>query len=186
MLAVVDDVIVYGPRLLIPRSPRPETLESLHHSHQGMERAKRRSRQCVYWPRIDNDIENIVSCSACRKLLPALQREPLPQDDTPTRVFEYVSANYFYAIGRIFLVYADKLSGWPYVFSCTRPAFSAQLASLLRKLFADTGVPAVLRTDGGPQFTSSRVRNFLTRWGVWNIGFPHLTILNQTVMQKPP
>ena len=176
MLAVVDDVIVYGPRLLIPRSLRRETLERLHDSHQGMERTKQRARQCVYWPGIDNDIENIVtSCSACHPLLSGLPREPLHSDDAPpTRVFESVSADYFHVAGRTFLVYADRLSGWPYVFSCTTPASSSQLVSFLRKLFADTGVPTVLRTDGGPQFTSSRVRSFLTRWGVEHrISSPH-------------
>ena len=31
-------------------------------------------------------------------------------------------------------------------------------------LFAQTGVPTVLRTDGGPQFMSGTVRRFLNRW----------------------
>ncbi|XP_043243517.1 uncharacterized protein LOC122392555 [Amphibalanus amphitrite] len=33
-------------------------------------------------------------------------------------------------------------------------------------MFAVTGVPVVLRTDGGPQFASSTLRRFLERWGV--------------------
>ena len=33
-------------------------------------------------------------------------------------------------------------------------------------VFAQTGVPAVLRTDGGPQFTSGTLRRFLSRWEV--------------------
>ncbi|XP_064077647.1 uncharacterized protein LOC135195315 [Macrobrachium nipponense] len=31
---------------------------------------------------------------------------------------------------------------------------------------ADTGVPVLLKTDGGPQFASSALRRFLSRWGV--------------------
>lgn len=38
MLAVDDDLIVYGARLLIPHSLRRETLERLHDGHQGVAR----------------------------------------------------------------------------------------------------------------------------------------------------
>lgn len=168
MLTVDDDLIVYGARLLIPCSLRRETLERLHDGHQGVERTKRRARQTVYWPGIDNDITNVVSsCSLCRSLLPSHQNEPLWQDDDPpSRVFESVSADYFHLAGRTFLVYVDRLSGWPYVCSCSRPASAAQLVCFLRSVFADTGVPVAIRTDGGPQFTSSTLRRFLARWGV--------------------
>ena len=176
LLAVDDDLVVYGPRLLIPYSLRRETLERLHDSHQGMERTKRRARQTVYWPGIDRDIENIVSgCSLCRSLLPSHANEPLWQDaDTPSRVFESVSADYFHAAGRTYLVYVDRLSGWPHVSACSRPASADQLVRVLRTVFADTGVPVILRTDGGPQFTSSSVRRFLARWGVEHrVSSPH-------------
>lgn len=167
-LALDEDLIVYGPRLLIPRSLRRETLALLHDSHQGMDRTKRRARQTTYWPGIDRDIENVVSsCQRCRPLLPKQQHEPLWQDDDPpSRVFQSVSADYFHVAGRTYLVYVDRLSGWPYVTSCPREASAAHLVTCLRSIFADTGVPVTLRTDGGPQFASSTLRRFLARWGV--------------------
>ncbi|XP_068214008.1 uncharacterized protein [Palaemon carinicauda] len=88
------------------------------------------------------------------------------QEDLPSRVFESVSADYFHISGKTFLVYVDRLSGWPYVSSCNGSASAAQLISLLRPIFSDTGVPVVLKTDGGPQFASSTLRHFLARWGV--------------------
>ncbi|KAK3874434.1 hypothetical protein Pcinc_020639 [Petrolisthes cinctipes] len=176
LLATDDDFIVYGPRLLIPLSLRRETLERLHDGHQGMERTKRRARQTIYWPGIDRDIENIVSgCSRCRPLLPSHPNEPLWQDsDRPERVFESVSADYFHVAGRTYLVYIDRLSGWPHVTACLRHASADHLIRVLRSVFADTGVPVILRTDGGPQFTSSSVRRFLARWGVEHrVSSPH-------------
>ncbi|KAK3874801.1 hypothetical protein Pcinc_020289 [Petrolisthes cinctipes] len=176
LLATDDDFIVYGPRLLIPLSLRRETLERLHDGHQGMERTKRRARQTIYWPGIDRDIENIVSgCSRCRPLLPSHPNEPLWQDsDRPERVFESVSADYFHVAGRTYLVYIDRLSGWPHVTACPRHASADHLIRVLRSVFADTGVPVILRTDGGPQFTSSSVRRFLARWGVEHrVSSPH-------------
>ena len=38
----------------------------------------------------------------------------------------------------------------------------------------DTGVPVRIRTDGGPQFTSSKFQQFLKKWGVTStINIPH-------------
>ena len=165
-LTVDDGLIVCGPRLVIPRNLRPEVLRSLHDSHQGINRTKMRARQTVYWPNIDNDVTNIVtSCRLCRTLLPSHQKEPLLADPLPSRVFETVSTDYFHHAGKTYLVYVDRLSNWPIVKECRGEATSRQLVGLLRETFADTGVPTVLRADGGPQFTARRTREFLKRWG---------------------
>ncbi|XP_043217351.1 uncharacterized protein LOC122379318 [Amphibalanus amphitrite] len=176
MLALDGGLIVYGPRLVIPARLRRDILDRLHQSHQGIERTKRRARLCVYWPGIDRDVTNVVSsCPRCRQLVPSHANEPLwREDDQPSRVFESVSADYFHVAGRTYLVYADRLSGWPYVTICPRTASAEHLTRELRALFAQTGVPTVLRTDGGPQFTSGTLRRFLGRWEVRHeISSPH-------------
>ena len=166
-LAVDDDLIVYGPRLVIPHSLRSEVLRTLHDSHQGINRTKMRARQTVYWPNIDNDVTNVVtSCHLCRTMLPSQPKEPMMTDPLPSRVFERVSADYFHHAGKTYLVYVDRLSNWPIVKECRGEATSRQLVGLLRETFAATGVPTVLRADGGPQFTARRTRDFLKRWGV--------------------
>ena len=169
MLTLDDGLVVYGPRLVIPQSLRRETLARLHDGHQGINRTKRRARQTVYWPGIDRDVENTAhSCCSCRRYAPSQPNEPLWQNDAPpSRVFESVSADYFHVAGRTYLVYVDRKSGWPHVVSCPRDTASAHhLTRVLRSVFADTSVPVLLRTDGGPQCTSSTVRRFLQRWGV--------------------
>ncbi|KAG0725676.1 Gag-Pro-Pol polyprotein [Chionoecetes opilio] len=45
---------------------------------------------------------------------------------------------------------------------------------LFCRYFRDVGVPLRLRTDGGPQFTSTAFRNFTERWGVYHaVSSPH-------------
>ena len=168
MLALDSGLIVYGPRLVIPARLRRDVLNRLHESHQGIERTKRRARLCVYWPGLDRDVTNIVSaCSRCRQLAASHANEPMWQEnDQPSRVFESVSADYFHVAGRTYLVYADRLSGWPYITICPRTASAEHLTRELRAMFSQTGVPTVLRTDGGPQFTSGTLRRFLSRWEV--------------------
>ena len=60
-LTLDDDLLVYGCRLLIPAAMRQEVLRHLHESHQGLVRTKQRARLIVYWPGLDNDIDNIIS-----------------------------------------------------------------------------------------------------------------------------
>ena len=167
-LAIDDGLVVYGARLVIPTDLRRGMLERLHESHQGVERTKRRARLSVYWPGIDKDVaDTVTACTQCRHRLPSHAREPMwREDDKPTRVFESVSADYFHAGGHTYLVYVDRLSGWPYVTVCPRTASADHLTRQLRMLFAQTGVPSVLRSDGGPQFASSTLRRFLQRWDV--------------------
>ncbi|XP_064117676.1 uncharacterized protein LOC135223101 [Macrobrachium nipponense] len=59
-----------------------------------------------------------------------------------------------------------SLSGWPCVSSCQGIASAAHLVRPLKAIFSDTGVPVLLKTDGGPQFASSALRRFISRWEV--------------------
>ena len=166
-LAVDNNIVICGQRIVVPSSLRRNVLERLHASHQGEDRTKRRARQVVYWPGIDNDISNMVKgCKECQLHLPRQQKEPIIQLPQPTRVFEVVSADFFEYAAHTYLVYVDRLSGWPWVCHMGRSASAHQLTTSLRKAFASTGAPCLLLTDGGPQFTAKKTREFLDKWGV--------------------
>ena len=82
-LSVDDGLIVYGCRLLIPASMRRQVLISLHESHQGSVRTKERARLSIYWPGIDNDIDNVVlSCKMCQDRLPSNNKEYIMSNQT--------------------------------------------------------------------------------------------------------
>ena len=95
-LSVEDGLVLYGSRIVVPKCGRKEVLQALHASHQGMERTKRRARQVVYWPGIDNDIETTVrACDLCQENQASNQKEPLMQEPFPTRIFMQVSVDFF-------------------------------------------------------------------------------------------
>ena len=96
----------------------------------------------------------------------AQPKEPLLSDPLPTRPFEEASADLLTYAGKGYLIYADRLSGWPCIAEYGREATSRATMTLLRNLFQDVGVPVRLRTDGGPQFSSSAFRSFMKRWGI--------------------
>ncbi|CAI5671480.1 unnamed protein product [Oreochromis niloticus] len=60
-LSVVDDVVFKGGKIVIPKSLRGEMLKKIHAGHLGMEKCKRRAREVMYWPRINQDVTNEVS-----------------------------------------------------------------------------------------------------------------------------
>ena len=160
-------ILLDSHRIVIPQAKRREILAKLHSSHQGIERTKRRARQTVYWPGINNDIQNVVeACNACQKHLPSLQKEPMMSDPPPSRPFEDVSADLFCYAGKSYMVYVDRLSGWIKIAEFRQDPSSQQVISTIRRYFVDAGVPVRIRTDGGPQFASNKFRQFLLRWGV--------------------
>ena len=79
-LSVVDDLILYNTRIVIPKQARKDILSKLHSSHQGIEKTKRRARLIVYWPCINNDISTTVAaCVPCQQHRPSQQKEEIIQ-----------------------------------------------------------------------------------------------------------
>ena len=171
------ELVLFKARVVVPSAQRRDVLARLHDGHRGVEATKRRARQTVWWPGIDADITSVVrSCEPCQVLLPSQQQEPMMKttDEPPSRPFESVSADFFTVAGKMFLVYVDRLSGWPVVAACGTDTTAASTIRFCRTFFRDLGVPVRLRTDGGPQFTSSDFQDFLRRWGVrHDVSTPH-------------
>jgi len=150
-------------------------LERLHVAHQGIARTQQRARSAVYWPGISNDIRQMVErCEQCQERLPSLPKETLMSEPPPTRPFEQVAADLFYHAGRHYLVYGDRLSGFPLVAEWKDDPTSHQVAFACRQFFATMGVPTRFRSDNGPQFSGSDFQDFLRHWGVqWDASTPH-------------
>ena len=47
-LSVDSDIVLKGPRIVVPEALRARVLQDLHKSHQGLVRTKRQARQVVY------------------------------------------------------------------------------------------------------------------------------------------
>ena len=87
-LSIDGGFIVHGCRLLISTTMIQQVLSDLHESHQGAVRTKQHARLTVYWPGIDNDIDNIISsCQLCQDHLPSHPKEPLIQKPKPLVLF---------------------------------------------------------------------------------------------------
>jgi len=105
-LTADDNLIVASTSL--PTSMRKQVLNELHDSHQGAVHTKHCAYLTVYWPSIENDIENIViSCKQCQDHLPFNHKEPILLRLTPVRSFQEVAADFCSHGGQHYLILVD-------------------------------------------------------------------------------
>jgi hypothetical protein len=104
-----DDMLVYGPRIVLPRALVKDTLQTLLSMHQGASKMRQRARLSMYWLNMDVDITN--TASTCVSQLPSLPAEPLKKHQPATRPFEIIHTELGEVDGRHFLVIVDQFSG---------------------------------------------------------------------------
>ncbi|XP_059091117.1 uncharacterized protein K02A2.6-like [Tigriopus californicus] len=166
-LSVIDNLVLYGTRIVVPKKARHRMLTLLHIPHQGMDRSKQRARQIFYWPGMSSDIENhVASCEKCLKYLPSQKQEPLILTEDSRYAFEETSADLFSYGNSTYMVYVDRFSGWPVLEHFGTCPSTSRVITSLKKIFCDYGVPRVFASDGGKQFDSAEFRAFCTEWHI--------------------
>ena len=107
-LCIADGLILMGDRLVIPTSRRTKVLKSIHEGHLGIEKCKARAKMCVYWPHINDSIEQLVKeCSICNKYSRANPKEPLMSHSVPLRPWDKIGADYFTLATQDYLLVVD-------------------------------------------------------------------------------
>lgn len=158
--------MTHGCRLVIPLQLRPKILSQLHDAHQGSTRTKQRARLTVYWPGIDNDIDNrVYACKRCQDQLPSQQKEPIVTKPRPQRPFQEIAADFCYHAGRFYLIVVDCYTDWPTIIPMGTDITASHLNAGLRELFSRTAIPDIFWSDRGPQFTSKEFKLFTSQWG---------------------
>ena len=117
-LSIVDDCVMYGVRIIIPRCFRKRILKELHKGHHGIEETKELARTYVYWPHIDGEIkryvQNCTKCTSVAKSLPKTLHYSCPlTKHSMERVHIDIAGpvdNFYY------FVIIDSFSKWPQIY----------------------------------------------------------------------
>lgn len=65
-LAIEQECLMWGYRLIIPSIFREDLLKELHNTHMGTVKMKSIARSYIWWPKIDVEIESITKkCDMC-------------------------------------------------------------------------------------------------------------------------
>ena len=147
---------MWGARILVPSEGRQRLLQELHLGHFGMARMKALARTVIWWPKIDENIEEVVkACTECqmtRANPPVAPLNPLPWPSKPWSRLHMDFAGPF--MNHMFLVVIDAGSKWIEVFPM-QTSTSASTIEHLQSLFSQFGLPDIVATDNGPSFVSA-------------------------------
>ena len=158
-------ILLMNGRTVIPAQQQKKTLSNLHEGHQGIEKTRRRARDSVYWPGMNQDIEEMVKrCSECRTLLPVNTKEPLQQLLLPTRPWDKLGLDLYSLNHREYLIVTDYFSSFTEVYDLGKDATAPALIKELTQLFSRFGQPVEVISDGGSQFTCKAFATFVENW----------------------
>ena len=162
-LSIQNNCLLWGSRVIVPPKLRERVLQELHESHPGSSRMKRLARQYVWWPRMDEDIERMVkNCSNCQET-----RHKPP--DWPQKPWQRVHADYAGPfLGKMFLILVDANTKWVDI-HVVNSSSSQVTIEKMRITFANLGLPQILVTDNGPQFTSTEFSQFTKNNGIKHV-----------------
>ena len=168
-LTLSNTLLLYQSRIVIPLSMRQETLEKIHHGHQGIQRCRLWVASSVWWPGVSSAIEQFVqSCPTCQRLTP-LHREPLLITPLPSHLWERIAADLFELKGSTYLLVTDYHSRFVEVQRLTTTT-SSSIVRYLKTIFARFGIPATMVTNNGPQLDSQEMKEFAQTYD-----FHHIT-----------
>ena len=154
--------VLWGARVIIPTKLKQFVLEMLHLTHPGSPGMKNLSRSYVWWPSMNNDIDNLVrtceTCSKHSKSAPTVGEHPWSKPQGPWQRVHMDFAGPF--AGFMWLVLQCAYSKWPEV-AKMQSTSAPKLIKELRNIFARTGIPCVCVSDNGPQFTLDTLDKFM-------------------------
>ena len=159
-LCTAGDLILFCTRLVIPKDRQLCVLKAIHESHFGVEKCKVTAQTCVYWPHINNAVEQYVqACSVCNMYNRANQKEPLLLYSVPMRLWDKIGADYFSFAAQDYLLAVDYFSKYPEVVRVDNK--SAE--TTVEVMFARHGIPTTIISDNVP-FNSKYFREFAKEW----------------------
>ena len=144
-------------------------MEKIHKGHQGVERCCWRARASVWWPGVTHQITQTVQhCTTCAK--EARQRkEPLMSTILPDYPWQVVGTDLFKLNGIHYLITVDYFSRYPEVIKMSS-TISLAVISALKAVFCRHGLPEIVRSDNGPQYSSLEFSKFAESYN-----FKHVT-----------
>ncbi|XP_035899336.1 uncharacterized protein K02A2.6-like [Anopheles stephensi] len=162
-LSTVNGCLLFGERLV---ATKREILTAVK-GHPGMEKLKALARSYVYWPGIDREIEEKVRrCQRCRAVAksPALSKPiPWPEVAAP---WQRVHVDFAGPLdGMYYLLVIDTFTKSPEIVATTTMTAKTTIR-ILREIFSRFGMPNVLVSDNGTQFTSTEFELFCTINGI--------------------
>jgi transposase InsO family protein len=158
-LTILDGLIMKGNRVVIPSTARMKTLERLHDAHQGITSTLQRARRTVYWPKIQDDITDMINrCEECQIHAKKKPRPPERQV-TACRPSQMLGVDLMELNGQTGLVTIDYYSGY-ITYDALRDESADSVITALNQIFQKFGLVESIYSDNGPCFKADKFSRF--------------------------
>ena len=138
--------------------------KEVHSSHIGTNGCLRRARECIFWPGMSAEIkEFIAQCETCRTYETRQMKETLMSHEPTDRPWEKLGADIFNIAGTEYLVLVDYFSNF-WEIDRLRDTRASTCIRKMKSHFARYGIPDVVISDNGPQFSSEKFAMFAKEW----------------------
>ncbi|XP_026319414.1 uncharacterized protein K02A2.6-like [Hyposmocoma kahamanoa] len=169
-LSIENKILMWQGRIVIPNTLRKATLEYLHTGHPGISAMRALARFYVWWPSIDDDIEEYIKrCRKCQENRPNNAELPIYSWSVPDNPWERLHIDFAGPFeGKYWFVLADAFSKWVEIKPMNQITTS-KLCEELDSIFTTFGFPQFLVSDNGPQFTSQEFQDYCRDKGILHI-----------------
>ena len=169
-LTVNNRCLLWGIRVIIPDKFHPDILHLLHDGHPGMTKMKSIARLHVWWPGIDEKIEQFVkTCTPCSQNARDPIKVPLHQWELPAQPWQRIHVDFVGPFkNKRWLLAVDAFSKWPEIHSMETTTAEATIKHL-RQIFATHGLPRQIVSDNGLQFVATSFQKFCESRGIQHI-----------------
>jgi hypothetical protein len=163
-----DGLILYGTRIIIPKSHQKEIISVAHQSHQGKEKTKQLLNQFVWFTNMNSKVDNFInSCHICNANSEKKEFQPFEMSKIPNGVWEELATDFHGPTpsGEYIMVMIDEFSRFPIIeFINTNNADT--VIKIWKKTFGIFGNPNQMKTDNGPPFQSHAISKFLKSYNI--------------------
>ena len=147
---IEDGLVLKGMRIVIPNEKREEILQQIHERHLGFSKCQVRAKETVYWPGINEQLEQLIlNCQLCLKYS-RLKNKDMPHTalghEVPPVPWSKVATDIFHYELQPYLLIVDYTSRFPTVRKLK--SMSAQhIAEHFKSIFSEYGWPDTLVSD---------------------------------------
>lgn len=159
-----NGLIVKNTCIVVPKEMRSYMLKKIHYAHFGKEKCKALARKSIFWIGMSKQIDDLVNnCDVCKSYQRENTKEPMLKKEIPNEAWEILSSDIFFLLGEQYLIIVDAYSKYIEI-SRLPDQTTESVIKILKENFARYGIPKILYTDSGPQYTSKAFWDFKKEW----------------------
>ena len=166
-LTIEDGLILKGTQIVIPNKKHEAILKQIHDSHLGLTKCKLHAKQAVYWPGLNDQLEQLVlNCQLCLKYSRSKKKPDTYSalgQEVPIFPWTKVATDLFHFEGNSYLLLIDYTSQFPVMRKLTSMT-AHHIANHIKQIFAEYRWPDALVSDNGPCYASDIFKRLMEEY----------------------